>query len=220
MDYWEFHKRYVSVMYRRHDHAGEDDIQTDEATTPVEAIPPVIEEPRSSAARDRQRALTVCLMEKVCEQENLDRAYKRVKSNKGSPGVDGMSVNKMGEWIKLHNAELTASLLDGSYQPKPLRGVQIPKIGGKGMRQLGIPTVIDRLVQQAIKQVLEPILDPTFSESSYGFRPKRSAHQALHKAKEYVADGRDIVVDIDLEKFFDKVNHDILMARLGRKVGF
>jgi RNA-directed DNA polymerase len=142
-----------------------------------------------------------------------------VKANKGSPGVDGMSVNQVGDWLKDHQHELTASLLDGNHQPQPVRGVQIPKPGGKGMRQLGIPTVIDRLVQQAFMQVLNPILDPTFSESSHGFRPGRSAHDALDRAKEYVAEGRTIVVDIDLEKFFDKVNHDILMARLGRWVG-
>jgi len=130
-----------------------------------------------------------------------------------------MSVSKLGAWIKLHKHELITSLLDGSYQPQPVRGVQIPKPGGKGMRQLGIPTVVDRLVQQAMLQVLESILDPTFSASSYGFRPGRSAHDALSKAKEYVAEGRVIVVDIDLEKFFDEVNHDILMARLGRWVG-
>src|SRR5439155_17818860 len=139
--------------------------------------------------------------------------------NKGSPGVDGMTVKQLGGWIKRHKQTFIASLLDGTYQPQPVRGVQIPKPGGKGMRQLGIPTVVDRLVQQAMVQVLEPILDPTFSASSYGFRPGRSAHDALAKAKGYVAEGRVIVVDIDLEKFFDKVNHDILMARLGRWVG-
>lgn len=176
-------------------------------------------ESSSLTAKDRQRALTAHLMEQVCKTENLNRAYARVKANKGSPGVDGMSVNKLGGWIKLHKHELISSLLDGSYQPKPVRGVKIPKPGGTGMRQLGIPTVVDRLVQQAIRQVLEPILDPAFSASSYGFRPGRSAHDALKKAKEYVAEGRVIVVDIDLEKFFDKVNHDILMARLGRWVG-
>ncbi|MDP9174566.1 MAG: group II intron reverse transcriptase/maturase [Planctomycetota bacterium] len=180
---------------------------------------PVFGEPRSSAAKDRQRALRAHLMEQVCETENLNRAYARVKANKGSPGVDGMSVNQLGAWIKLHKHELIASLLDGGYHPQPVRGVQIPKPGGGGMRQLGIPTVIDRLVQQAIGQVLEPILDPFFSASSYGFRPGCSAHDALRKAKQYVAEGRVIVVDIDLEKFFDKVNHDILMARLGRWVG-
>jgi RNA-directed DNA polymerase len=158
-------------------------------------------------------------MEQVCEPANLNRAYARVKANKGAPGVDGMTVGKLGGWIRKHKQEFIASLLDGSYQPQPVRGVQIPKPGGKGMRQLGIPTVVDRLVQQAFLQVLEPILDPAFSASSYGFRPGRSAHDALAQAKEYVAEGRTIVVDIDLEKFFDKVNHDILMARLGRWVG-
>jgi len=130
-----------------------------------------------------------------------------------------MTVKQLGGWIKRHKQTFIASLLDGTYQPQPVRGVQIPKPGGKGMRQLGIPTVVDRLVQQAMVQVLEPILDPTFSASSYGFRPGRSAHDALAKAKGYVAEGSVIVVDIDLEKFFDKVNHDILMARLGRWVG-
>jgi len=158
-------------------------------------------------------------MEQVCEPANLNRAYARVTANKGSPGIDGMPVGQLGGWIKRHKQSFIASLLDGSYRPRPVRGVQIPKPGGKGMRQLGIPTVVDRLVQQAMLQVLEAILDPTFSASSYGFRPGRGAHDALAKAREYVADGRAIVVDIDLEKFFDKVNHDILMARLGRWVG-
>ncbi|MDQ3224037.1 MAG: group II intron reverse transcriptase/maturase [Gemmatimonadota bacterium] len=163
--------------------------------------------------------MTARLMEQVTEPANLNRAYARVKANKGAPGVDGMTVGQLGGWIKRHKQTLIASLLDGSYQPRPVRGVQIPKPGGAGMRQLGIPTVVDRLVQQAMLQVLEPILGPTFSASSYGFRPGRGAHDALAQAREYVADGRTIVVDIDLEKFFDKVNHDILMARLGRWVG-
>ena len=180
---------------------------------------PRIGEPPSSAAKARQRALTSHLMEQVCEPANLNRAYARVTTNKGSPGVDGMTVKQLGGWIKRHKQAFIASLLDGSYQPQPVRGVRIPKPGGKGMRQLGIPTVVDRLVQQAMLQVLEPILDPAFSISSYGFRPGRSAHDALAAARQYVADGRTIVVDIDLEKFFDKVNHDILMARLGRWVG-
>jgi len=129
-----------------------------------------------------------------------------------------MPIADLPSWIAAHKQELIDSLLDGSYQPQPVRGVQIPKPGGGGMRQLGIPTVIDRLVQQAILQVLDPLLDPTFSASSYGFRPGRGAHQALLKAREYVAEGRNIVVDVDLEKFFDRVNHDILMARLARRV--
>jgi RNA-directed DNA polymerase len=172
---------------------------------------------QASAAFDQQRALTTDLMERVCDRENLNRAYKRVKANKGSAGVDGMTVADLKSWLAEHKETLIASLLDGSYRPQPVRGVEIPKPGG-GVRQLGIPTVVDRLVQQAFLQVLEPLLDPTFSESSYGFRPGRSAHQALHKSQEYVADGRVIVVDVDLEKFFDRVNHDILMARLARRV--
>jgi RNA-directed DNA polymerase len=158
-------------------------------------------------------------MEQVCTKQNLKDACERVKANKGAPGVDGMTVKTLGAWLAGHQHELVASLLDGSYQPQPVRGAQIPKPGGQGMRQLGIPTVVDRLVQQAMLQVLEPVLDPTFSESSHGFRTGRSAHDALARARQYVADGRGIVVDIDLEKFFDQVNHDILMARLGRWVG-
>lgn len=184
-------------------------------------------EPHTATAHDPEagqtpaarRALTLHLMEQVCEADNLNCAYARVVANKGSPGVDGMSVDKLGGWIEKHQQKLIESLLDGSYRPTAVRGAQIPKPGGKGMRQLGIPTVVDRLVQQAMLLVLTPILDPTFSASSYGFRPGISAHDALAKAKEYVAEGRDIVVDIDLEKFFDKVNHDILMSRLGRRVG-
>lgn len=175
------------------------------------------EESQASTASDQERALTTNLMEEVCDRENLNQAYKRVKANKGSAGVDRMTVHDLKTWLAEHKETLIASLIDGSYQPQPVRGVEIPKPGG-GVRQLGIPTVVDRLVQQAILQVLEPLLDPTFSESSYGFRPGRSAHQALHKGKEYVAEGRGVVVDVDLEKFFDRVNHDILMSRLARRV--
>lgn len=170
------------------------------------------------AASGPARALTEHLMEEVADRENLNQAYRRVKANQGAPGVDGMTIAAARDWIIEHKEELIASLLDGSYQPQPVRGVQIPKPGG-GMRQLGIPTVIDRLVQQALLQVLEPLLDPTFSDSSYGFRPGRGAHDALHQASKYVAEGRTIVVDMDLEKFFDRVNHDILMARLARRIG-
>jgi len=176
------------------------------------------EEQQASTASDQQRALASNLMEEVCERDNLNRAYRRVKSNKGSPGVDGMTVHDLGSWLVEHKEELIASLRDGRYEPQPVKGVEIPKPNG-GMRQLGIPTVRDRLGQQAILQVLEPLLDPTFSESSYGFRPKRNAHQALRQASEYVRQGRGIVVDIDLAKFFDRVNHDILMSRLVRHVG-
>jgi RNA-directed DNA polymerase len=129
-----------------------------------------------------------------------------------------MPVEELPEWIGKHKEELIRSLLEGDYTPKPVRGVEIPKAGG-GVRQLGIPTVVDRLIQQAILQILEPILDPTFSESSYGFRRGRNAHQALKKASEYVREGNWVVVDLDLEKFFDRVNHDILMSRLARRIG-
>jgi RNA-directed DNA polymerase len=175
------------------------------------------EEPQAPTASDPARALTERLMEEVCHRDNLNRAYRRVKANKGAPGIDGMTVGALSSWIATHKQELLAALLDGSYEPQPVRGVQIPKPGG-GVRQLGIPTVIDRLVQQAILQVLEPLLDPTFSNSSYGFRPGRGAPAALAQARQYVAEGRVIVVDVDLEKFFDRVNHDLLMARLSRRI--
>jgi RNA-directed DNA polymerase len=179
--------------------------------------PTACEEPQAFTAFDQARALAQHLMEEVVNRENLNRAFRRVKANKGAPGVDGMTFRELGDWIKEHKQALTAALLEGSYQPQPVRGVEIPKPGG-GVRQLGIPTVVDRLVQQAILQVLEPILDPTFSASSFGFRPGRGAHDALAQASRYVAEGRAIVVDMDLEKFFDRVNHDILMARLARRV--
>ena len=176
------------------------------------------EEPQVSTVWDQQRALTQTLMEEVASSANLNQAYKRVKANKGAAGVDGMTVDDLLAWIAANREGLIAALIEGTYQPKTVRGVEIPKPGG-GVRQLGIPTVVDRLVQQAILQVLEPILDPTLSASSFGFRPGRSAHHALAQARIYVADGRGIVVDIDLEKFFDRVNHDILMSRLARRIG-
>ena len=175
------------------------------------------EQQQLAKALSNNETLTECLMEKICESANLNRAYKRVRANKGSAGVDGMTVKELRNHLSAHKEELIKSLLDGSYKPQKVRAVEIPKPGG-GIRQLGIPTVVDRLIQQAIVQVLEPKLDPTFSESSYGFRPNRSAHQALKKAQEYVRDGRDTTVDIDLEKFFDRVNHDVLMSRLAKRI--
>jgi RNA-directed DNA polymerase len=176
------------------------------------------EEQQAIGALLTSEALTVHLMEEICEPLNLYRAYGRVVGNKGAAGCDGMQVKELAAWIKDHKVSLINSLLNGTYQPKPVRGVEIPKPGNKGVRQLGIPNVVDRFVQQAILQVLEPIYDPTFSESSYGFRPKRSAHQALKQAQAYVQAGYEIVVDIDLEKFFDRVNHDILMSRLAKRI--
>lgn len=174
---------------------------------------------QTSKASIEDEALTKHLMEKICDPSNLNRAYKRVKANKGAAGVDGMTVDDLFAWIAEHKESLIESLLAGTYQPYPVLGVAIPKPGkNKGVRQLGIPCVVDRLVQQAIHQVLEPILDPTFSDSSYGFRPGRSAHQALKQAQKYVREGHGIGVDIDLEKFFDRVNHDILMSRLAKRI--
>ena len=182
----------------------------------TQAVPCVVQQ--TCMARDINRTLAVDLMERVCTRANLNQAYKRVKRNKGAPGIDGMTVDELGSYIDAHKEELIASLLDGSYKPQPVCRVMIPKRGG-GERQLGIPTVIDRLVQQAILQVLDPIYEPRFSESSFGFRRGRSAHDALKQAKRYVEAGYEYVVDLDLEKFFDRVNHDILMSRLARVIG-
>ena len=157
------------------------------------------------------------MLENIAHRYNLEHACQRVKSNKGAPGMDGMTVEELERWLCTHMAELREQLLNGSYQPQEVKGVSIPKPNG-GLRQLGIPTAIDRLVQQAFVQELTPILDPQMSESSYGFRPNRSAHQALKSGSAYVEDGYTVAVDLDLEKFFDKVNHDILMSRLARRI--
>jgi len=169
------------------------------------------------AAESQTSNPTEHLMERIVERDNLNRAYLRVVTNKGSAGVDGMPVGDLLCWCRENGEELKESLLTGRYQPSPVRGVQIPKPNG-GQRQLGIPTAVDRMVQQAILQVLSPILDKQFSESSFGFRPGRSAHDALFAATEHVSEGYYYVVDMDLEKFFDRVNHDMLMARLARHV--
>ena len=146
------------------------------------------------------------------------KAWKRVKANKGSAGVDGMTIGDAVDYLKSHWPKIKESLLDGTYRPALVRRVMIPKPDGSE-RQLGIPTVLDRVIQQALLQVLQPLIDPTFSDHSYGFRPKRSAHQAVLKAQEYVQSGRIFVVDVDLEKFFDRVNHDVLMSRLAKRIG-
>jgi len=176
------------------------------------------QEPQTSTASEPARALTERLMEEGCKPDNLNQACRPVKANKGAPVLDGMTVEDLSSLFAEHKQGFIDSLLEGSYQPQPVRGAQIPKPGGGGVRPLGIPTVIDRLVQQAILQVLEPLLDPTFSASRYGFRPGRGAHDALLEAREYVAEGRVIVVDVDLEKCFDRVNHDILRGPLARRV--
>ena len=175
------------------------------------------EEQQTKEAAPKDKPLTRCLMEKIVNRSNLNLAYKRVKANKGAPGIDGMTVNEMSAFIAEHKERLLESLLSGTYQPQPVREVDIPKPGG-GSRQLGIPTVIDRLVQQAILQVLQPIFETQFSNNSFGFRPNRSAHQAVKQAQSYVQSGNRIVVDLDLEKFFDRVNHDILMSKLAKVI--
>src|ERR1700681_4838547 len=162
-------------------------------------------------------ASTNRLMEEVCERENLKEALRRVKANKGSAGVDGMTVGGITDYLKQHWPAIREQLLNGTYEPRPVRRVEIPKPDG-GMRKLGIPTVLDRLIQQAVMQVLQGRWDPTFSEHSHGFRPQRSAHQAVAKAQQYIAAGNRWVVDLDLEKFFDRVNHDKLMAAIARRV--
>jgi group II intron reverse transcriptase/maturase len=159
----------------------------------------------------------VSLLVEVLTRENLALAWKRVKANAGSAGVDGLSVPQTAEYLKAHWPRLKQELLEGRYRPAPVRRAQIPKAGG-GMRELGIPTVTDRLVQQALLQVLQPLIDPSFSEHSYGFRPGRRALDAVCRAQQYVQAGHRIVVDVDLEKFFDRVNHDVLMDRLGRRI--
>ena len=158
------------------------------------------------------------LMEAVVERENLKRAYARVMRNKGAAGIDAMLVGDLGAHLKVHWPQIKEELLAGRYQPQAVREVSIPKPNGKGERILGIPTVMDRLIQQALHQVLSPIFDVDFSEHSYGFRPGRHARQAVQQARQYVSEGRRWVVDLDLEKFFDRVNHDILMSRVARKV--
>ena len=157
------------------------------------------------------------LLERILSKENLETAWKRVKANHGAPGIDDISIDQFPDHTRPLWVGIRESLLAGTYQPSPVRRVEIPKPTG-GMRPLGIPTVLDRLIQQAIAQVLSPIFDPSFSDSSFGFRPGRSAHHAIYKAREYIREGYRIAVDMDLSKFFDTVDHDVLMHRVARKV--
>ena len=162
-------------------------------------------------------ARTDRLIEEVCERDNLKEALRRVKANKGSAGVDGMPVGELTDYLKQHWPAIRARLLNGTYEPKPVRRVEIAKPDG-GVRKLGIPSVLDRFIQQAVLQVLQRRWDRTFSQHSYGFRPGRSAHHAVAQAQQYIADGYGWVVDLDLEKFFDRVNHDKLMGRIAQRV--
>src|SRR4029077_5926788 len=162
-------------------------------------------------------ALAEQLMEEVCDRENLERAWKRVRSNKGGPGVDGMTIDAAKDFLREHWPDIRSQLLEGTYQPQPVKRVEIPKPDG-GVRKLGVPCVVDRLTQQALLQVLQKRWDTTFSKHSYGFRPGRSAHQAVAQAQQYIAEGYSVVVDVDLEKFFARVNHDSLVARVASGV--
>jgi RNA-directed DNA polymerase len=175
-------------------------------------------ESRQAAHAIESPAGTNRLMEEVCERANLREALRRVKANKGSPGGDGMTIDEITEYLKQHWPAIREQLLSGTYEPKPVRRVEIPKPDGVGLRKLGIPTVLDRFIQQAVMQVLQKQWDPTFSEHSYGFRPGRSAHQAVAQAQRYIAEGYNWTVDFDLEKFFDRVNHDKLMSRIAKRV--
>jgi len=159
----------------------------------------------------------VNLLERILSQENMRQAWKRVKANKGVAGVDGMSIEEFPQYAQKHWRGIRQTVLDGTYKPKPVLRVEIPKATGE-TRPLGIPTIMDRVIQQAIAQELTPIFDPEFSETSYGFRPGRSAHDAVNKVREYIAEGYKMAVDMDLSKFFDRVNHDVLMHRVARKI--
>ena len=171
-----------------------------------------------TATRENSEPEAEQLLEAVVERKNMWLALKQVERNSGAAGVDNMTVAQLRGYLREHWPRIKEELLAESYQPQPVLKVEIPKPGGKGMRMLGIPTVLDRLLQQALHQVISPLFELRFSESSYGFRPQRSAHQAVLKARQYVREGRRWVVDIDLEKFFDRVNHDILMSRLARRI--
>src|ERR1700726_1664304 len=187
----------------------------DQGETPVsgyEGTEPFMAKPISESP-----AVTEQLMEEMCDRENLVRAWKRVRRNKGSPGVDGMTIDDARDYLREHWPSIRSQLLEGTYQPQPVKRVEIPKPDG-GVRKLGVPCVVDRLIQQALLQVLQKRWDRTFSEHSYGFRPGRSAHQAVVQAQRYIAAGYNVVVDLDLEKFFDRVNHDSLMARVAARV--
>jgi RNA-directed DNA polymerase len=191
------------------------DRETDEQTKQVKPVG-FVQSAEPFPARDNGKS-DVRTWEAVFERENMQTALKRVESNKGAAGIDGMAVKDLRGYLKAHWLEVREALESGKYRPSPVRRVEIPKPDG-GVRQLGIPTVLDRLIQQAIAQVLTAMFEEVFSPHSYGFRPGRSAHQAVQKSQEYIRAGYDWVVDIDLEKFFDRVNHDMLMARVARVV--
>src|SRR6202171_6119814 len=171
----------------------------------------------SVVSEPERPANTRRIMEEICERAHLKEALRQVRGNKGSAAVDRMTVDQLGDYLKQHWPAIREQLLNGTYEPKPVRRVEIPKPDG-GMRKLGIPTVLDRFIQQAVMQVLQKRWDPTFSQYSYGFRPCRSAHYAVGQAQQYIAQGYGWVIDLDLEKFFDRVNHDKLMGQIAKRV--
>jgi len=197
---------------------GRQKLSDRETTEPAKQVKPVglVQSAEPFPARDNGKS-DAGVWEAVFARENMQTALKRVESNKGAAGIDGMEVQDLSGFLKAHWLEVREALESGRYRPSPVRRVEIPKPDG-GVRQLGIPTVLDRLIQQAIAQVLTPMFEQVFSRHSYGFRPGRSAHQAVRQAQAYIREGYDWVVDIDLEKFFDRVNHDMLMARVARVV--
>ena len=174
---------------------------------------------RSTGSREgRERDGATGLLEEILDRENLNQAYKRVKSNNGAPGIDGMTVEEALPWLKEHKEELLSSIRDESFKPSPVRRKSIPKPDGSGERKLGIPTVIDRIIQQAIAQKLQPIFEPLFSDGSYGYRPGRSGQQAMQKVKSYADEGYTQVVEVDLSKYFDTLNHELLMNLLRKQI--
>jgi RNA-directed DNA polymerase len=175
-------------------------------------------ESRGATHGTENPANTNQLMEEVCERENLKEAWRQVKANKGSGGIDGMTIEELDDYLKQHWPAIREQLFNGTYEPQPVRRVEIPKPDGGGVRKLGIPSVLDRFIQQAVMQVLQRRWDRTFSPGSYGFRPGRSAHQAVAQAQQYIAEGYGWCVDLDLEKVFDRVNHDKLMGQVARRV--
>jgi RNA-directed DNA polymerase len=183
--------------------------------TSDEACGPLLEHPGTGSAK--RMAGTGGLLEAALTRQNLHAAWKRVKANKGAAGVDGLDIEQTAQVIRTSWSDIRQALLAGTYRPRPVRKVMIPKPDGS-QRELGIPTVLDRLIQQALLQVLQPLIDPTFSEHSHGFRPGRRAHDAVKAARKYVQSGKRVVVDVDLAKFFDRVNHDILIDRLRKRI--
>jgi RNA-directed DNA polymerase len=202
-------------------------MRTDEAEAPVREARAMNTERKSVTHRLGAEVCTATpggtksedheLMERVVERSNLWLAYQRVVQNKGAPGVDGLTVGEFKDWLKVHWPSVKKAMLEGAYLPRPVRRVDIPKPSG-GTRTLGVPTVVERLIQQALHQILQPLFEPSFSEGSFGFRPGRSAHQAVRRAQAYIREGKRWVVELDLEKFFDRVNHDVLMGRVAREV--